>query len=303
MSDTLHTIGRASSAATTDFVSARVDGPGGLYLNVDGNQKVSGWVPTPNAFSLLAGNGEDPLAPGHERHHCPGSTPTCRSSCYTWGIEKHAGSTYDLYRHNSVTIREILADVDLARSWATALGTWFRNNCRFVGVRWHVSGDVFSHAYAQWIADVCRTAWDVPAWIYTRSFLEFNPLIAERMCDPLVEVCTERGGNLALNLSCDADNYDDACHYRAVMKAGRLCYLTVDGTRPADLFDVCPDAILFPDYGLRAPKGSGPIEQRATNWWWQSLTSAEKRGVCPSDYYSKSEGVRCGAGACSKCLT
>lgn len=295
MTDQLHQIGRGTAAATTDFVSARVDGPGGMYLNVDGNQKVSGWVPTPNAFSLLAGNGEDPLAPGHERHHCPGSTPTCRKNCYVHGLAKHAGSTYDLYRHNSVTIREILADPALAESWAIALGTWFRNNCRFTGVRWHVSGDVFSRQYAAWIAQVCRVAWDVPHWIYTRSF---------DYLDELIEVATIRGGNLAINLSCDADNYETAKYARALHtydgRAPRLCYLTSAGEVPEGL-DPTND-VVFPDYPLRAPKGSGPIEQRATNPWYQGL-GALKRAVCPSDFYSKSEQVRCGAGACMRCLT
>lgn len=297
-------IGRASSAQTTDFVSHRLDGPGGKHLFVDGNQKVSGWVPKPNAFSLLAGNGADELTPGHERHHCPGSTPTCRASCYVHGLAKHAGSTYDLYRHNSVAIREILEDALLRVNWSRRLGEWIAENCADVGFRWHVSGDIFSLAYARWVADVCRAAPAVNFWIYTRSF---------EYLDPLVDVATFTGGNLALNLSCDRDNYQaakDACNrwgfwegddgngFATGFAAPRLCYLTTDGEVPEDL-DPHRD-VVFPDYLLRAPKGSGPVEQRETNPWYQSLPSEQRRMICAVDYYGKNEAIRCGV--CTRCL-
>ncbi len=292
----LKQIGRSSSAATTDFVSARVDVPGG-HLFVDGNQKVSGWNPRPNAFSLLAGNGAAGDEEGHEREHCPGSTPTCRSACYVHGLAKHAGSTYDLYRHNSKMIRWVLTETpfEIADDWAARLGAWIAANCRETGFRWHVSGDVFSHAYASWIADVCRAAPDVRFWIYTRSFEYARPLAA---------VATIAGGNLALNLSCDADNYEAARAFANDNRGwwdarARLCYLTVDGSVPDDL-DPKND-VVFPDYGLRAPKGSGPVEQRETNPWYQGLGDL-RRAVCPSDFYGKAERVRCGEGACTRCI-
>jgi hypothetical protein len=60
---------KGSTAASTDFVSARLDGPGGLHLWLDGNQKISGWEPRPNAFSLV------------EIADCPFHTPSCGKAC------------------------------------------------------------------------------------------------------------------------------------------------------------------------------------------------------------------------------
>lgn len=293
----LKQIGRGSSAASTAFCSERIDGPGGLWIYVDGNDKVTRengayGAPTPNAFSLLAGNGEDPLAPGHEREHCPGSTPTCRGSCYVHGLEKAAGSTYALYAHNSAAIREILALPDGGAAWAEVLADYVRHKADG-GFRWHVSGDVFSRSYGFWIAQVCDLSLGVDHWIYTRSFAP-DPTVL----DGLYDASTAHGGNLAVNLSCDRDNYQAARTFRETFEYGRLCYLTADGAVPADLPE---GSVIFPDYALRAPPAVSAHVQRRDSDWWQGLTGDQRRMTCPTDYYGKSARNRCGP--CSRCLT
>ena len=281
---------KPTSAATTVFCSERIDGPGGasgLHLYVDGNQKITRSngdfsAPRPNAFSLV------------QITDCPGSTPTCRAGCYVHGLEQHAKSTHDLYAHNSQTIRTILADDALASEWVMIFAHWISQNV--TSFRWHVSGDVIDDAYAEWIADVCRESPGVEHWIYTRSFAH---------ADPLVRVSTVFGGNLALNLSCDVDNYEVAVafrdrHVRAfgdpvdgqmTFRFLRLCYYTRDGAIP----DRLPyDSVIFPDYGLRSSTESGPA-------WFAGLEGREKKMVCQIDYLGKSEQRRCGP--CQRCLT
>lgn len=260
-----------TSAASTAFCAARVEGPEG-HLWVDGNGKITAGngsleAPRPNAFSLV------------QIADCPGSTETCRKTCYVHGLEKHAPDTHALYRHNSENIRRILDDGSQFL-WALRMGAWISQNCEG-GFRWHVSGDVFSLAYAEWIACVCLNSRNVGHWIYTRSF-EF--------LEPLLQVSSARGGNLALNLSCDRNNY--AAADKLAGKHGlRLCYLTADGTVPAD---VSGGDIIFPDYSLRGGNQAGVD-------WFASLPAHQKRCVCPVDYHGKSEQRRCGP--CDRCLT
>jgi len=266
-----------TSAAVTAFCSEKIEyRDHSLY--VDGNGKITAGNgtlehPRPNAFSLL------------QIDDCPGSTETCRRSCYVHNLEKYSPETHALYRHNSRTIRSILVDTRVDRngtyaaSWATYLGWWIGTNCRG-GFRWHVSGDVFSPRYARWIADVCRYSPSVRHWIYTRS----HSMIAQ-----LLPVATVNGGNLALNLSCDADNWEGA---KQVARANglRLCYMTVDGEVPPDLPD---GSVIFPDYALR---GGTPEGEK----WFDALTPTYKSFVCPVDYHGKSESRRCGP--CDRCL-
>lgn len=279
---------KPSTAASTAFCHAELLGPGGFVLYVDGNGKITrdnGTLdePRPNAFSLV------------QIADCPGSTPTCRAGCYVHGLEQHAKSTHDLYTHNSATIRAILAEDALASEWAMFFAAWLTNNV--TSFRWHVSGDVFDDAYAEWIADVCRESPKVEHWIYTRSFAH---------AAPLVKVSTVFGGNLALNLSCDVDNYAEACafrdaHIRCIPRAGfdnmgelhalRLCYYTRDGAVPDHLPS---DSVIFPDYNLRAAASGGPP-------WFAGLEGREKKMVCPVDYNGKAENRRCGP--CDRCLT
>lgn len=271
-----------STAASTAFCSARVDGPGDLHLWMDGNGKITSHngtlaEPKPNAFSLV------------QIETCPGSTPTCRKSCYVHNLEAAQKATHDLYRHNTETIAKILADAELAAAWASVVGAWISANAPG-GFRWHVSGDVYSAAYARWIVQVCNhTAGAVYHWIYTRSFEHVGILM---------RVSTLRGGNLAVNLSCDADNFDEAerisTKYATAEGAPRLCYLTTDGSLPATLED---GDVIFPDYNLR-PRQFATL---AESPWWQGLTPDQRKMVCPVDAHNKSEKNRCGP--CTRCLT
>lgn len=271
-----------STAATTAFCSAKIEGPQGTYLYVDGNGKITrdnGTLkePRPNAFSLV------------QIETCPQSTPTCQKSCYAHNLETAQGAVHDLYKHNTVEIRRILADVALANEWVILLAQWLRDNV--TSFRWHVSGDVFSHDYARFIADVCRESPTVEHWIYTRSF---------KYIAPLVEVSTARGGNLALNLSCDADNYELAKRTSGLYiglehpERLRLCYLTTDGKLPDDLPE---SSVVFPDYNLR-PRQFATL---AESPWWQEIDPAYRKMVCPVDAHGKAENRRCGP--CDRCLT
>jgi len=258
-----------TTAAETQFAWYNLDGTDGRRLWIDGNQKISGWEPFPNAFSIV------------QVQDCPGATSICKASCYVHNIEKHATDVYNKYKHNSATIREILqpagAAVDSPTQWARRLGTWIAQNCEDVGFRWHVSGDVFSMRYAQWIRSVCEASPNVRHWIYTRSFRFVPSLVGPE--------------NLTVNLSCDADNYHQA---RALWEVSehpvRLCYLTHDGRVPKNL---PADSVIFPDYAFRSETGQG-------QGWWNLLFPHEKKMVCPVDRLGKSETRRCGP--CQKCI-
>lgn len=289
-----------STAPTTQFCATEIEGPEGTSLWLDGNSKVTAWngtfeAPMPNAFSLEAQAVHD-VERGSEAEsiHCPGSTPTCRKSCYVHGLEKHAKTTYELYRHNSHTIRRILADEFLTTKWVIALANHISAYCKG-GFRWHVSGDVFSVAYAQFIEQVCKRSFDVVHWIYTRSF-------APEILGPLYDVSTANGGNLALNLSCDKDNYNaavlaaDYFNHMSHQRPLRLCYL-VEAADPVVPFDLGPDDVIFPDYDLR-PRS---VEDPTAHPWWASLTLEQRKMVCPVDAFNKSETRRCGP--CNRCMT
>jgi len=280
-----------SSAGSTTFCAAKIEGPGG-YLWIDGNQKITAWNgtyedPKPNAFSLEAQavvNRESSwhLEAGHE--HCPGSTSVCRASCYVHGLEKHAGETYALYRHNSTEIRRILASSD-RDAWAAVMANWISANAPG-GFRWHVSGDVFSQAYAAFIAAVCTRSPDVHHWIYTRSF---------DMVEPLVDL-----DNIALNLSCDRENFEAAIAFKQVTETRQLstplqlCFLTDE--HDASIPEMPYGSVIFPDYALRGRGLKDPTESA----WWQDLTQEQRKMVCPVDFFGKSPASRCGP--CRKCL-
>lgn len=265
-----------SHAATTAFCSAQIEGPGG-FLWLDGNGKVTAGNgtlldPKPNAFSLLPGNTDARRAEGH----CPGSTSVCRASCYTAGIEAAQAAIFELYAHNSAMLTEIL-DMPARRQveWADVLGQWIEREAAG-GFRWHVSGDVVSESHAEWIAEVCLASPSVRHWIYTRSFDQ--------------AVCLTEISNLALNLSCDADNYEQALRFRERF-GGRLCYLTTDGKVP----NLPVGSVIFPDYNLRVRDGNPEPT------WLDALPRHTRRGVCPVDLLGKTEQRRCGP--CSMCLS
>lgn len=295
-----------STAATTAFVSARLDGPDGRSLFFDGNSKITAGngsfsEPAANAFSLV--NVED----------CPGSTEICRAACYVENLAAAQPDLFSLYRSNSTTIREILDDrkppgPNVHRGgrrpdeWAWLVAEWIHQNAAG-GFRWHVSGDVFSLAYARWIRKVVERSPQVRHWIYTRSFtVADRPVPAASLgyvrfgsiVDPLFGL-----ENLEVNLSADADNYRQAKVFAErveVMhgKRPRLCYMTVDGALPPDLEH---GAVIFPDYSLRNSRAN-PLTPAVT--WFDTLTPRHKQMVCPVDVGGKSERRRCGP--CDRCL-
>lgn len=285
----LPTVG--TSAPSTEFCVARVDGPGDLHLFVDGNGKItrdqgSLEQPMPNALSLPAQAVED--AEGRGGRHCPGATESCKSACYVGGLAKHAETTYMAYRHNARAFDVMFVDPSVADEWVMTFSAWIKAHC--TSFRWHVSGDVRDERHARWIRDVCLESPQVSHWIYTRSF-ETVPILAQ--------AATFRGGPLALNLSCDADNYiaafcvrEEVGELRGRNFVGpRLCYLTLSGVVPESLPD---DSVIFPNYELRGgtPRGRG---------WFADLPARNKAMVCPVDFHGKAPNRRCGP--CDRCLT
>lgn len=263
--------------STVAFCSAPLDGPDGRRLWLDGNSKITAGngtfaAPAPNAFSLV------------EVDDCPGSTPTCRSSCYVQGLRATAPATHALYEHNSRTIRELLSNGTPTEvlTWAQVMADRIKRDAAH-GFRWHVSGDIFSRGYAYFIADVVRASPDVRHWIYTRSHSLIGPLLGL--------------DNLSLNLSADRDNYWSARSARAAAAGKhevRLAYLvTDDGYVPKDL---PKGSVLFPDYALRGRDLPRPVDAA----WWQGLAPVQRRMVCPVDFFGASESSRCGV--CTKCM-
>jgi hypothetical protein len=238
----------------TYFVWKGIEATPGLTLWLDGNSKISGWYPKPNALSLPA-----PAT-------CLGSTATCRAACYA---SSAATSIPDdlarKYAHNKRTIDRLLAAPDsrMCLEAAGQLGDWINQHCRDIGFRWHVSGDVFSADYAWWITEVCYESRDVQHWIYTRS-LHLVPTLLD-------------APNLAVNISADKDNLGMA---RAVAldTAAHLTYLWTGEPLP----ELPPGTVLFPSYGQRARDGAPlpPPPHRAM--------------ICPGDYFGQSERMRCG---------
>lgn len=276
-------IGRKSAAKNTAFCVAELAGPGGV-IYLDGNGKITAGngtmkEPRPNAFSLPSGNSED------RRQWCPGSTATCRASCYTQGLYDAQPEIARMYEHNGRMLRDvILADEAVGADWALVFADWITANAPH-GFRWHVSGDVINAGHALWISLVARLAPRVKFWIYTRSLFALPLLVAD---------------NLTVNVSCDVDNYAEARvafdAWRDYGRPVRLCYMTVDGTVPADLSF---GSVIFPDYPMRGV-GANAKEQRDGSAFWQSLDSFQRGMVCPVDFYGKSDLLRCGP--CRKCI-
>lgn len=266
-----------SRAKQTTFCAETVDLGHGYKITIDGNGKITAGngtysAPRPNALSL--------------RHvdDCPGSTPVCRASCYVHGLKSAQPDLWGLYADNSATLRRLMqASWRVQDSTAEGLGHWIRNNAA-AGFRWHVSGDVFSRAYARWIVQVMRYA-RTPAWIYTRSLWAVALL--------------QEAPTLAVNVSTDRDNYRDA-EPVARTTGARLCYMW-NGERAAydDALhiDLPPGSVVFPDYPVRPRVSASPTESQA----WSDLgVLGWRRMVCPVDAFGASEHVRCGP--CKKCL-
>jgi L-rhamnose mutarotase len=254
-----------TSAPVTTYCAFKLEGPDN-YLWFDGNAKITAGNgsysdPLPNAFSVL------PVT------DCPGSTKTCEASCYVRFIKEHASTIYGYYEHNSVAIRNIL-NSGPSKEWASIVGQWIETNCQG-GFRWHVSGDIFSLDYAQWIAEVCKNSPSVNHWLYTRSFDLLQPL--------------ENVENLTVNLSIDQDN-EHLVKYNSNLDKFRRCYLSFEGELPEILRD---GDIIFPNYELRGSTVKGKE-------WFAALPPRQKKMVCPVDFHGKSDRNRCGP--CHKCL-
>jgi len=258
----------------TIFVDHKLDIGGGQHLFLDGNSKITAGngtfaEPVANAFSLPSG----------KDGACPYATPACLASCYTLGLKKHAPALAEKFSHNERVMREILAEEN-DEQWLASLeviAQYAQSNCS-AGFRWHVSGDVFSLDYADWIAQVCKAAPDVPFWIYTRSFPYLEPLVGIP--------------NLVVNLSADRDNWIQALEASMAHGWLRLCYMSTQGEVPPLL----PSDVIFPDYSLRGRD----LDDPTTSPWWQGLTQIQRRSVCPPDMFGQSEKLRCGP--CKKCM-
>lgn len=278
----------------TAFVHTRVPLAGGLFAIIDGNSKITSangtyYKPAPNAFSLPAAS-VDGLA------HCPGSTPTCRASCYVRGLAKHAPNVYAAYQSNAALLDAVLANTDdgLWLASARALGAWIAANCAG-GFRWHVSGDVRGGDHAAWISRVCFESPNVRHWIYTRTLSAVPALMLAR--------------NLTVNVSADRDNYADARDC-AIQNGARLAYMaTADEFKdverlgpgaigiPGDLLRMPHDSVVvFPDYPLR---GRDLAEPTAAPYW-QNAPHRLRVMTCPADFFGQSEAHRCGP--CDKCI-
>jgi hypothetical protein len=259
-----------STAATTAFAHTSVI-CGRWALHLDGNQKITAGNgtydhPAPNALSTLA------------MWDCPGSTPSCRASCYVQGLAKAQPELYALYGLNSRAIREILVASPAQRSEsARDLGRHIAQYCTG-GFRWHVSGDIQSQTHAEWIVSVCRNSSHVHHWIYTRTF------------DPGVLDALTFASNLTVNLSADTDNLDAALA-AAEHHGLRVCWMQRDTEPPPSRLE--RGDVIFPDYLLRRKSPQGAA-------WFASLTQEQRRMVCPVDYFGKSAHIRCGV--CRKCL-
>jgi len=252
----------------TEFIHEKIRLWGDLAFTVDGNSKITASDgtyarPVPNAFSLP------------HISTCPGSTPSCRSSCYVHGLQRHAPEVYRTYMENERALHAVLGSAGESTA-ARVLGSWIADNCtRF---RWHVSGDVFSLAYARWIRSVCASAPAVQFWIYTRS----HWLAAGLDKEP----------NLTVNLSADRDNWLIA-NATARATGLRLCYMSQNAH---DVPPLPPGSVIFPDYPARGRE----LDDPTAHAWWQARTAAERRMVCPPDFFGQSEQHRCGP--CTKCL-
>ena len=238
----------------------------------------------------------------------------CRSSCYVHGLESNAKELHNHYTLNLMAMHRILRSGMQARLTARDFGQWIVENCPH-GFRWHVSGDVFSFACADWIVSVAKAAEPTPMWIYTRSFDHVDHLA--------------RASNLAVNLSADRENLDKVRSEHYWNPTTRICYLSDDGKVP----DLPEGSVIFPDYSLRGrdiemsckscgwlgkaesheeildklwlpvcPKcgAAGDFAKPTDAPWWQSLTPEQRRMVCPADFFGQSEKHRCGP--CRKCL-
>lgn len=187
-----------------------------------------------NAFSLPSGT----------EYSCPGATSVCDKVCYAGKLERQ----YPAYRALGLHNWELLTN---ATYNGMCILLWdmideFVKECEKHSVpkifRWHADGDIFSEAYAQAIAETCRSFPDVQFWIYTRSF-EYVEWIAPVR-------------NLSVYLSVDSENQEKAMEtYAKFPDMVKLAYL-------ADTHEIGKEALVEETgrRGVICPENAKTIE-------------------------------------------
>lgn len=256
----------------TVFVETLAPIGGGRAFTIDGNSKITALAgcveaPEPNALSL------PPVAT------CPGATRACMATCYVRGLAKQAPALHAKYAENLRLLLAVLLEADEGAAAADALGAWVASRIGAGGYfRWHVSGDVINAAHARWIVRVCGASPNVHHWIYTRTL----PAVPLLCC----------AANLAVNVSADADNADAAIPL-ARANGARVAWLA---RLDEELPPLEPGDVIFPDYPCRGRDLADPT----TAPWWRALEPAQRRLVCPADFFGQSTRDRCGP--CARCL-
>ena len=211
----------------------------GLKLSYDRKVSPSGtyqasrrrWVAkTPNSFGL----------PSHKS--CPGATEFC-NGCYGTIAEQSSG-VGELLDHNLHMLQEAETQeamtallIDMVGKFAgEANRTDLPANERIFRIHWN--GDFFSEAYAEAWKETMAHFPDIAFWAYTRSFKEpvnVVPLLADVP-------------NLALYLSTDAWNRDEALAVRHTYPKIGLAFSTHKGGTKAELLKGwnavdCPESV------------------------------------------------------------
>ena len=234
----------------TKFVDTKVRLSSGFELIVDGNSKISGWDPRPNAFSLPA-----PAT-------CPGSTVACRSTCYASSDgSKLPEQLRDRYDANLETLKAIFLEPNAGYDQAVQFGRWIAEHCQDTGFRWHVSGDVFSDQHAWWIVVAVLVSPEVQHWIYTRTLR-------------VVPILSQASPGLALSVSADRDNFRQAAAVAREYHA-RLTYLWSGEEIP----ELPSKTVIFPDYSARAQQPP-PRDPRLCKADLYGHAETRRCGVC-----------------------
>lgn len=195
-------------------------------------------------------------------HTCHlGSTPTCRSLCYADSPQSHfVGPVVQNRYWANLTFSK--ADRFVAEMTARV------TKKRLSAFRWHVSGDLYSVAYAARVLAVMRGTPGTPAYIYTRAWKDagVRAVVAQMVALPHVQVW----------FSCDRDSGPPP----AVPGARRAYLQVLPGDEPA-----YPVDLVFRDRRARAvvaKRVAGalvcPVENGATK-----NVTCEKCRVCFTD--------------------
>lgn len=157
-----------------------------------------------NAFSLPSG----------KAFSCPGATEVCETVCYAGKLERQYPGVRNLVLHNWNLLKDSTRKemTDLLCSMIGDFVTDCEKKSAPKVFRWHADGDIFSDAYAQALADTCRSFPDVQFWIYTRTL----------WAAPYLHGIS----NLSVYLSVDSENKEEALMVKDVYPNIRLAYLS-----------------------------------------------------------------------------